>query len=53
MNFTMSNRPVHWRDRMVVFMDEHLTPAVAGSNAQIKAIARIECGKAPKVCASA
>lgn len=28
MNFTMSDKQVHWRDRVVAFMAEHIAPAV-------------------------
>ena len=28
MNFTMSERQKHWRDRVIAFMDAHVYPAV-------------------------
>ncbi len=37
MNFTMTDRQVHWRDRVVAFMDEHIHPAVPVFNAQMAA----------------
>ena len=37
MNFTMTDRQVHWRDRVVAFMDEHIYPAVPVFNAQMAA----------------
>ncbi len=37
MNFTMTDRQVHWRDRVVAFMDEHIYPAVPLFNAQMAA----------------
>ena len=37
MNFTMSDKQVFWRDRVVAFMNEHITPAVPVFNAQMAA----------------
>jgi len=37
MNFTMSDKQVHWRDRVVAFMNEHIYPAVPVYEAQMKA----------------
>ena len=28
MDFTLSDRQVHWRDRVVAFMKQHIVPAV-------------------------
>jgi acyl-CoA dehydrogenase len=36
MNFTMSERQLHWRDRVVAFMAEHIQPAVPVYVAQMK-----------------
>ena len=37
MNFTMTDKQVHWRDRVVAFMDQHIYPAVPVFNAQMAA----------------
>ena len=37
MNFTLSDKQVYWRDRVVSFMDEHIYPAVPVFNAQMLA----------------
>ncbi|MEO8153528.1 MAG: acyl-CoA dehydrogenase family protein [Rhizobacter sp.] len=37
MNFTMSERQTHWRERVVVFMDKYVYPAVPTYYAQMKA----------------
>ncbi len=37
MNFTMTDRQTHWRDRVVAFMDQHIDPAVPVFNAQMAA----------------
>jgi len=37
MNFTMSERQTHWRDRVVAFMNQHIYPAVPTYQAQMKA----------------
>ena len=36
MDFTLSERQVHWRDRVVAFMDEHVRPAVPVYHQQMK-----------------
>jgi acyl-CoA dehydrogenase len=36
MNFTMSERQTHWRDRVVAFMSQHVYPAVPTYQAQMK-----------------
>ena len=36
MNFTMSERQTHWRDRVVAFMNQHVYPAVPTYQAQMK-----------------
>lgn len=36
MDFTLSNKQVHWRDRVVAFMDEHIYPAVDVYAAQMR-----------------
>jgi acyl-CoA dehydrogenase len=36
MNFTMSERQVYWRDRVVAFMNQHVYPAVPTYYAQMK-----------------
>jgi acyl-CoA dehydrogenase len=36
MNFTMSERQMHWRDRVVAFMNQHVYPAVPTYHAQMK-----------------
>ncbi len=35
MNFTMSEKQLYWRDRVVEFMDEHVYPAVPIYDAQM------------------
>ena len=37
MNFTMTDKQTHWRDRVVAFMDQHIDPAVPVFNAQMAA----------------
>jgi acyl-CoA dehydrogenase len=37
MNFTMSERQVYWRDRVVAFMNQHVYPAVPTYQQQMKA----------------
>ncbi|NBS95081.1 MAG: acyl-CoA dehydrogenase [Betaproteobacteria bacterium] len=37
MNFTLSDRQVHWRDRVIAFMQEHVYPAVPIFDAEMKA----------------
>lgn len=37
MNFTLSDKQVYWRDRVVNFLDEHIYPAVPVFNAQMLA----------------
>ncbi|MDB5999903.1 MAG: acyl-CoA dehydrogenase [Rhizobacter sp.] len=37
MDFTLSERQIHWRDRVVAFMDEHVYPAVPTYAAQMLA----------------
>ena len=37
MNFTLSDRQVHWRDRVIAFMQEHVFPAVPIFDAEMKA----------------
>ena len=37
MNFTMSDTQVHWRNRVMAFMDAHVYPAVPVYQAQMKA----------------
>ncbi len=37
MNFTMSERQTHWRDRVIAFMNEYVYPAVPTYIAQMKA----------------
>ncbi len=37
MNFTMSDTQVHWRNRVMAFMDAHVYPAVPTYHAQMKA----------------
>ena len=37
MNFTLSDKQVYWRDRVVAFMDAHIYPAVPVFNAQMLA----------------
>ena len=37
MDFTLSDKQVHWRDRVVAFMNEHVYPAVPVYAAQMKA----------------
>jgi len=37
MNFTMSERQTHWRDRVAAFMNQHIYPAVPTYQAQMKA----------------
>ena len=37
MNFTMTDRQTHWRDRVMAFMDQHIYPAVPVFNAQMAA----------------
>jgi alkylation response protein AidB-like acyl-CoA dehydrogenase len=37
MNFTLSDKQVHWRDRVVDFMNAHIYPAVPVFDAQMKA----------------
>ena len=36
MNFSMSERQTHWRDRVVAFMNQHIYPAVPTYHAQMK-----------------
>lgn len=36
MNFTLSDRQVHWRDRVIAFMQEHVYPAVPIFDAEMK-----------------
>ncbi len=36
MNFTLSERQRHWRDRVVAFMDKHVYPAVDTYEEQIE-----------------
>ena len=36
MNFTLSDKQVHWRDRVIAFMDEHIRPAVPVYAQQMK-----------------
>jgi len=37
MNFTLSDRQVYWRDRVIAFMQEHVYPAVPIFDAEMKA----------------
>jgi len=36
MNFTLSDKQVHWRDRVIAFMNEHIRPAVPVYAQQMK-----------------
>ena len=36
MNFSMSERQIHWRDRVIAFMNEHVYPAVPTYHAQMQ-----------------
>ena len=36
MNFSMSERQTHWRDRVIAFMNEHVYPAVPTYHAQMQ-----------------
>ena len=59
MNFTMSDKQGHWRDRVVVFMAEHTAPAVPVYQQQTAPVAQCRAGQAlrpsaaPKGCATA
>ena len=54
MNFTMSDKQVHWRDRVVAFMAEHIAPAVPVYRQQTAPGAVPgRSSAAPKGCASA
>ncbi|WP_088280551.1 acyl-CoA dehydrogenase family protein [Ideonella sp. A 288] len=37
MDFSLSERQIHWRDRVVAFMNEHVVPAIPVVDAQVKA----------------
>ena len=40
MNFTMSEKQAYWRSQVIEFMNEHVYPAEATYDAQIRALVK-------------